>query len=233
MADQRQAALKLATEVRGAAETVWKLQTALEKAGVEFIPADEHKGPGVRLKEKVGAKGSRTAQLQASLYADRRCARTLWKIQTRWRRLAWSSSQPMMRKAPAHDGSTRSASVVLALALAAWTIKHIELPAANWLCTATGYSAYYGRGRTIGLKPSARFYHAKPLAHRSLYAPLAWQCTQTLRARWFSVCLSLFTQYRPLYSARVFFLGVAVVLRNHDQSWNRDSRQIRGCEQTL
>jgi hypothetical protein len=49
--------LEAASEVRGAAETVWKLQTALEKAGVEFIPADEHKGPGVRLKEKSRSKG--------------------------------------------------------------------------------------------------------------------------------------------------------------------------------
>ena len=38
-------------EIRGSAETVWKIQTALEKAGVEFIPADEMKGPGVRLKQ--------------------------------------------------------------------------------------------------------------------------------------------------------------------------------------
>jgi transcriptional regulator with XRE-family HTH domain len=38
-------------QIRGSAETVWKIQTALEKAGVEFIPADEMKGPGVRLKQ--------------------------------------------------------------------------------------------------------------------------------------------------------------------------------------
>ena len=31
-------------------------KTALEQAGVEFIPADENKGPGVRLKEKIGIK---------------------------------------------------------------------------------------------------------------------------------------------------------------------------------
>ena len=37
--------LEAASEVRGAAETLWKLQTALEKAGVEFIPADDQKGP--------------------------------------------------------------------------------------------------------------------------------------------------------------------------------------------
>ena len=48
--------LEAASEVRGAAETVWKVQTALERAGVEFIPADEHNGPGVRLKEKIGSK---------------------------------------------------------------------------------------------------------------------------------------------------------------------------------
>jgi transcriptional regulator with XRE-family HTH domain len=44
--------LEAASEVRGAAETLWKLQTALEMAGVEFIAADEHKGPGVRLRVK-------------------------------------------------------------------------------------------------------------------------------------------------------------------------------------
>ena len=51
--------LEAASEVRGAAETLWKLQTALEKAGVEFIPADEQKGPGVRLKERNGTKPKR------------------------------------------------------------------------------------------------------------------------------------------------------------------------------
>jgi transcriptional regulator with XRE-family HTH domain len=51
--------LEAASEIRGAAETLWKLQTALEKAGVEFIPADEYKGPGVRLKEKIGPQRKR------------------------------------------------------------------------------------------------------------------------------------------------------------------------------
>jgi transcriptional regulator with XRE-family HTH domain len=48
--------VEAAPEVRGAAETLWKLQTALEKAGVEFIPADELKGAGVRLRRPGGAK---------------------------------------------------------------------------------------------------------------------------------------------------------------------------------
>ena len=34
---------------RGAAETLWKIQQALEAAGIEFIPAEGGKGPGVRL----------------------------------------------------------------------------------------------------------------------------------------------------------------------------------------
>jgi transcriptional regulator with XRE-family HTH domain len=38
------------TQLRGSVEVVWKIQLALEKAGVEFIAADDHKGPGVRLK---------------------------------------------------------------------------------------------------------------------------------------------------------------------------------------
>jgi transcriptional regulator with XRE-family HTH domain len=42
--------LETAAGVRGAADTVWKLQQALESAGVEFIPEDAGKGPGVRLK---------------------------------------------------------------------------------------------------------------------------------------------------------------------------------------
>jgi hypothetical protein len=43
--------LETATGVRGAAETVWKIQKALEAAGVEFIPEEAGRGPGVRLKE--------------------------------------------------------------------------------------------------------------------------------------------------------------------------------------
>jgi transcriptional regulator with XRE-family HTH domain len=42
--------LEAATEIRGAAETLWKIQTALEAAGIEFISPEVGKGPGVRLK---------------------------------------------------------------------------------------------------------------------------------------------------------------------------------------
>lgn len=37
--------------VRGAANSVWKIQKALETAGIVFIPADDSGGPGVRLKD--------------------------------------------------------------------------------------------------------------------------------------------------------------------------------------
>jgi len=37
-------------EIRGAAQTIWKLQTALEREGVRFIDGDESGGIGVRLK---------------------------------------------------------------------------------------------------------------------------------------------------------------------------------------
>jgi hypothetical protein len=45
--------------MRGSAEVLWKIQTALEHAGVEFIPGDESKGPGVRLKRGDKGKGGR------------------------------------------------------------------------------------------------------------------------------------------------------------------------------
>jgi transcriptional regulator with XRE-family HTH domain len=41
--------LELSTELRGAATTLWKVQTVLEEAGVQFLPATEESGPGVRL----------------------------------------------------------------------------------------------------------------------------------------------------------------------------------------
>ena len=52
------------TEMTGSVRTLWKIQTALETAGIEFISAEGGKGPGVRLKEparpaqKSGRKGS-------------------------------------------------------------------------------------------------------------------------------------------------------------------------------
>lgn len=42
--------LELSTELRGAATTLWTVQTALEEAGVEFLPATDQSGPGVRLR---------------------------------------------------------------------------------------------------------------------------------------------------------------------------------------
>ena len=38
------------SEIRGAADTIRKIQQALEAAGVEFIPEDAGRGPGVRLR---------------------------------------------------------------------------------------------------------------------------------------------------------------------------------------
>ena len=48
--------IELATEISGSARTLWKVQKALEEAGIEFIPADELKGPGVRLRRAAGGK---------------------------------------------------------------------------------------------------------------------------------------------------------------------------------
>jgi len=43
--------LETAAEPRGAVTTILKAQAALEKAGIEFIPAEGGKGPGVRLSQ--------------------------------------------------------------------------------------------------------------------------------------------------------------------------------------
>ena len=43
--------IEAASEIRGSAYTFWKIQRALEAAGVEFIPEDAGKGPGVRLRQ--------------------------------------------------------------------------------------------------------------------------------------------------------------------------------------
>ena len=48
--------IELSDEITGSALTLWKIQAALEAAGVEFIPADDEKGPGLRLKHKVRGK---------------------------------------------------------------------------------------------------------------------------------------------------------------------------------
>ena len=55
--------IEAASEIRGAAETLWKIQAALEKAGVEFIPAEETRGPGVRLKRNIRTKGAKAGKL--------------------------------------------------------------------------------------------------------------------------------------------------------------------------
>jgi len=44
--------IELSADLTGSVRTLWKIQTALEAAGVEFIPAEEEKGPGVRLKKR-------------------------------------------------------------------------------------------------------------------------------------------------------------------------------------
>ena len=36
--------------------TLWKIEAALERTGVEFIPGDDQKGPGVRFRESARKK---------------------------------------------------------------------------------------------------------------------------------------------------------------------------------
>jgi hypothetical protein len=45
--------IESASEIRGAADTLWKIQQALEAAGIEFIPEEAGRGPGVRLKQAL------------------------------------------------------------------------------------------------------------------------------------------------------------------------------------
>jgi transcriptional regulator with XRE-family HTH domain len=42
--------IELAPEITGSARSLWKIQRALEQAGVEFIPEEARRGPGVRLR---------------------------------------------------------------------------------------------------------------------------------------------------------------------------------------
>ena len=50
--------IEASSEVRGAATTLWKIQAALEAAGIEFLPAQEVSGLGVRLRQI--ARGRKT-----------------------------------------------------------------------------------------------------------------------------------------------------------------------------
>ena len=56
--------IELTDEITGSARTLWKIQNALEAAGVEFIPADDEKGPGLRLKHKVREKRVKRAGIR-------------------------------------------------------------------------------------------------------------------------------------------------------------------------
>ncbi len=56
--------IELSDEITGSARTLWKIQTALEAAGVEFIPADDEKGPGLRLKHKMRGKRVKQAGMR-------------------------------------------------------------------------------------------------------------------------------------------------------------------------
>jgi transcriptional regulator with XRE-family HTH domain len=53
------------TKLRGSAEAVWKIQKALEAAGVEFLPEDETKGPGARLRRPDPQKPKRKRKSNA------------------------------------------------------------------------------------------------------------------------------------------------------------------------
>jgi transcriptional regulator with XRE-family HTH domain len=48
--------LETSPETRGSATSLFRIERALEQAGVEFIAGDESKGPGVRLKRAASGR---------------------------------------------------------------------------------------------------------------------------------------------------------------------------------
>ena len=61
--------IEAAPDIRGAADTFWKLEAALERAGVEFIPAEAPKGPGVRLRKMPRLLSKSTGKRRAGQVA--------------------------------------------------------------------------------------------------------------------------------------------------------------------
>ena len=53
---------------------IWKIQVALEKAGAEFIPEDDLKGPGVGLKESTRSVPATAAAKLRSSFAHPVCS---------------------------------------------------------------------------------------------------------------------------------------------------------------
>jgi transcriptional regulator with XRE-family HTH domain len=53
--------IEAASEVRGAATTLWKIQGALEAAGIEFLPDQDGGGVGVRLRQRGRVPKSRAS----------------------------------------------------------------------------------------------------------------------------------------------------------------------------
>ena len=48
--------IEAATDVRGAAETLWKIQKTLEAAGIEFISEEAGRGAGLRFRQARGSQ---------------------------------------------------------------------------------------------------------------------------------------------------------------------------------
>ena len=61
--------IEAAPDIRGAADTFWKLEAALERAGVEFIPVEAPKGPGVRLRKMPRLLSKSTSKRRAGQVA--------------------------------------------------------------------------------------------------------------------------------------------------------------------
>jgi transcriptional regulator with XRE-family HTH domain len=51
--------LEAARQLRGAAESIWKIESTLERLGIEFIPADNKKGSGLRIRRRPSKRADR------------------------------------------------------------------------------------------------------------------------------------------------------------------------------
>ena len=91
--------LEAATALRGAAETLWKVEKALERSGVEFIPADASNGPGFASEAPI-KKTKKLDDDRGATSAERRRATSASECLASPRASASSSFRLRLRRGP-------------------------------------------------------------------------------------------------------------------------------------